>query len=109
MRQTGIPDEYVDLNGVRHPFNVEEAQNDMYLQWLIVTHPESLFYERIMDPFNVGMNLKVTKKFYKERIELAFFVNQLLSYWHEYRGSNGVLVRQTTRMPYFGMEINFNL
>ena len=59
--------------------------------------------------FNVGMNLKVTKKFYKERIELAFFVNQLLSYWHEYRGSNGVLVRQTTPMPYFGMEINFNL
>ena len=109
LRQTGIPDEYVDLNGVRHPFNVEEAQNDMYLQWLIITYPESNFYVRIMEPFNVGVNLKVTKEFYKERIELAFFVNQLYSYWHEYRGSNGVLVRQTTPMPYFGMEINFNL
>ena len=59
--------------------------------------------------FQCRVNLKVTKEFYKERIELAFFVNQLYSYWHEYRGSNGVLVRQTTPMPYFGMEINFNL
>ena len=65
--------------------------------------------ERIEEPFNVGMNLKVTKKFFKERIQLALFVDHLFSYKHEYRGLNGVLVRQMSEMPYFGMEINFNL
>lgn len=109
LRRTGIPDEYMDLEGVRHPFNVDEARNDMYLQWLIITYPESNFNERIEEPFNVGMNLKVTKKFFKERIQLALFVDHLFSYKHEYRGLNGVLVRQMSEMPYFGMEINFNL
>ena len=109
LRRTGIPDEYMDLEGVRHPFNVDEARNDMYLQWLIITYPESNFNERIEEPFNVCMNLKVTKKFFKERIQLALFVDHLFSYKHEYRGLNGVLVRQMSEMPYFGMEINFNL
>lgn len=108
LRQTGIPDEYIGLDEVRHSFNVEEARNDMYLQWLIIAYPESNFAERVSTPLNVGVNLKVTKKFYKERIELAFFVNQLFSHYRSYT-LNGIVSQRIGDMPYFGMEINFSL
>ena len=108
IRQTGIPFEYIDLNGEAHPFDTEEALNDAYLQWLIISYSDTQFRKNITEPLNIGVNLKVTKRIFKERIQLALFVDQLFSYWREYV-SNGVRIRQTGKMPYFGMEINFSL
>ncbi|MFQ8806052.1 MAG: hypothetical protein ACLR8Y_14350 [Alistipes indistinctus] len=109
LRRTGIPDEYMDLEGVRHPFNVDEARNDMYLQWLIITYPESNFNERIEEPFNVGMNLKVTENSLKRGFNLHCLSTISFRISMNTEACNGVLVRQMSEMPYFGMEINFNL
>ena len=109
LRQYGIPYEYVGLDGVIRPFDEEAAREDPYLQHLIITYSETNYKEMVREPLNIGMNLKVTKKLYKDRIQLALFVDQLFSYWREYKGANGVTVRQTGNTPYFGMEINFNL
>ena len=109
LRQYGIPYEYVGLDGVIRPFDEETAREDPYLQHLIITYSETNYKEMVREPLNIGMNLKVTKKLYKDRIQLALFVDQLFSYWREYKGANGVTVRQTGNTPYFGMEINFNL
>ena len=57
---------------------------------------------------NVNFNLKVTKQLYRDRINLALFVNRLISCHPDYT-SNGVKVRQIGQSPYFGMELNFNI
>ena len=106
-RKSGVPIAYIDLQGVMHPYTAE-SQQDMYLQWLTTNYREELYDKRIQEPFNLNLNLKVTKKLYKDRIALALFVNKILSYHPDYR-QNGVTVRQVGRPPYFGMELDFKL
>lgn len=107
LRRSGVPVAYIDIHGVTHPYT-EASREDKYLQWLLKNYNDEQFKERIEDPFNINVNLKVTKRLYGERIALAFFVNKLLSYNPDYR-SGGVTVRQVGKSPYFGMELNFKL
>lgn len=72
------------------------------------SYNEALFDRRISEAFNVNFNLKVTKQLYRDRINLALFVNRLISCHPDYT-SNGVKVRQIGQSPYFGMELNFNI
>lgn len=106
-RKTGIPEFYTDNRGNTRPYT-EESQKDMYLQWLKVSYDDALFKRNVSEPFNINFNLKVTQKLYQERINLALFVNRLVSCHPDYT-SNGVKVRQIGRTPYFGMELNFNI
>lgn len=106
-RKSGIPEYYVDNQGNAHPYT-EESQQDMYLQWLKKSYNDALFDRNVSEPFNINFNLKVTKQLYKDRINLALFVNRLLSCHPDYT-SHGVKVRQIGRTPYFGMELNFNI
>ena len=53
------------------------------------------------------INLKVTKKFYRDKIGVALFVNRLLSVSPDYTLNGSYIRRNVT--PYFGMEINFSL
>ena len=113
--KSGIPEYYIDSQGNSYPYT-EESSQDMYLQWLKKSYNEALFDKRkgnnsdrrISEAFNVNFNLKVTKQLYRDRINLALFVNRLISCHPDYT-SNGVKVRQIGQSPYFGMELNFNI
>ena len=105
--KSGIPEYYIDSQGNSYPYT-EESSQDMYLQWLKKSYNEALFDRRISEAFNVNFNLKVTKQLYRDRINLALFVNRLISCHPDYT-SNGVKVRQIGQSPYFGMELNFNI
>lgn len=97
----GTPVKYVDKNGISHEFT-ENDKTDTYLQHLVQNYAES-YFDRISIPFAMGINLKATKEIGKH-INLALFVNRLLSFTPDYyRGSQ--LVRRTST-PYFGMEAN---
>ena len=75
----------------------------MYLQHLVENYAGS-YFDRMTVPFAMGVNLKATKEIGKY-INLALFVNRLLSFTPDYyRGAQ--LVRRSST-PYFGMEANF--
>ena len=98
----GTPVKYVDKSGVTHEFT-EKDKNDMYLQHLVENYAGS-YFDRMTVPFAMGVNLKATKEIGKY-INLALFVNRLLSFTPDYyRGAQ--LVRRSST-PYFGMEANF--
>lgn len=106
-RKSGVPIYYIDKQGNKYPYTDKSAE-DMYLQWLKVSYNETLFKRSKLEHFNLNVNLKVTKRLYQERINLALFVNRLLSIHPDYH-HNGVKIRQIGQSPYFGMELNFNI
>ncbi len=53
------------------------------------------------------MNLKATKKLYRDRLACSLFVNRLLALTPDYY-MNGAFVRRSST-PYFGMELTFKL
>lgn len=106
-RKSGVPVYYVDKQGNKYAYT-EQSAEDMYLQWLKVPYNEVLFERSKLEHFNLNVNLKVTKRLYQDRINLALFVNRLLSIYPDYH-RNGTRIRQIGRSPYFGMELNFNI
>lgn len=100
------PIEYIDKANVRHPFT-EASAADGVLSALVREYNTTVYdYERV--PFCMNINLKVTKRIYRDKIALAVFANKILDYNPSYRNRYGSLVRREVS-PYFGMELNFNL
>lgn len=104
---SNTPIKYVDEFGVMHDFT-EESANDPYLKLLIRsgTSSDSAF-ERSTTPFSMNVNLKITKKLYKDRISIAMFANNLVNWLPNYVRNGYVFRRSAT--PYFGMELNFKI
>lgn len=100
------PIEYIDKENVRHPYT-EASAMDGVLSALVREYNTTVYdYARV--PFCMNINLKVTKKVYRDKIALAVFANKILDYNPSYRNRYGSLVRREVS-PYFGMELNFNL
>ncbi len=100
------PDYYVDNKGIWHEFTQESA-SDGLLSLMVKNRDESLFrYNTI--PFCMNINLKVTKKLFRDKLSLSVFVNKILDYTPSYYSSLGVLVRRSMQ-PYFGMELNLKI
>ena len=105
LPRSGIPLEYVDIDGVTHPWT-DLAAADPYLKQLIRTYSSSAFDERRV-PAESNFNLKATKKLWNDRLGIALYVNRLLSIAPDYYVT-GILQRRYSS-PYFGMELNLKL
>ncbi|MEC4114731.1 TonB-dependent receptor plug domain-containing protein [Myroides pelagicus] len=99
------PIAYFGLDGVIHDYT-DMDRTDTYKQWLI--RPVSVtdnMEERL--PFDVQVNLKVTKKIFKS-LGVSLFVNKLFDYYQPYYFNNKKVERPSSTNPYFGMELTYN-
>ncbi|MDE6078663.1 MAG: TonB-dependent receptor [Duncaniella sp.] len=103
--KTGIPTHYMDLDGNVFEFT-EESMNDGYLKQLVREYSASTFDKNTV-PAETQINLKATKSFWKNRVNVALYVNRLFSIAPDYK-PYGVVVRRNYS-PYFGMELNFRI
>lgn len=99
-----VPEAWLDKNLTRHPFTQADAL-DPVLRYLL-RGVSALDYDYRV-PFAMNINLKVTKKLYRDRASVSLFVNRILDVTPDYR-SNGTLNRRNVD-PYFGMELDFKL
>ena len=60
-----------------------------------------------LTPFSMNVNLKISKRLYRDRLNIAIFVNRLFTYSPSYRNETNALVRRYSS-PYFGMEPTSN-
>ncbi|MGM5629539.1 TonB-dependent receptor plug domain-containing protein [Apibacter raozihei] len=104
MKKDRYPLYYMGYDQIIHPYT-EQDKTDTYLQWLYRNHND---LDSRREPLSLGINLKVSKKMYNEKITLSMFVNKLYSYNQKYVIYK-VVQRRTSSPPYFGMEINFKL
>ena len=105
MADDSRPVAYLDKDLVRHPYT-DESDADGVLHILVREFsPILLEYRRI--PFLMNVNLKATKKLFKDRVTVSLFVNRLFTVAPDYE-VNGVLKRRSST-PYFGMELMLNL
>lgn len=100
------PVAYVDKNLVRHEYTDESDADGVLHVMVREFSPEMLKYRR--NPAYVHINLKITKKFYQDKVSTSLFVNRMFSIAPDYHNEAGVLVRRST-VPYFGMELDFKL
>lgn len=106
MPVSNYPDSYVSLkDGQSYPYT-EADRLDSHLQWLKRSYSDSSF-ERYVVPFMMITNLKATKRFMKDRLQVALFVNKILDYSPDIERKGFVIRRNQT--PYFGMELMINL
>lgn len=103
--KSGVPTEYIDVNGQVHQWN-EAMGSDPYLKQLVRTYTATSFDETRV-PLATAFNLKATKKLWSDRIGLALYVNRLISITPDYERYGTIQRRYTT--PYFGMELNLRL
>jgi len=101
------PVSYLDLDMKQHPFT-EESAADPVLKHLIQDNASDVAYLYRHVPFSMYVNLKISKRLYKERLILSLFVDRLFDYSPSYRDETGGLHRRNSS-PYFGMELNFKL
>ncbi len=108
------PDYYVDYSGQWKPFpadvnTVTDPNVKLELQRLIREKRMERPYERT--PFNMRINLKLSKEFLDKRMMVSFFVNRMLTIYkeREKQSEKDVIMRIPRPTPYFGMEINFKL
>ncbi|WP_228435850.1 TonB-dependent receptor plug domain-containing protein [Chryseobacterium pennipullorum] len=107
LPMNGVPSQYVDQNGIIHPFDPDTSRETI-LENLIIGQNEDL-YNTSRRPMEMNLNLKVTKSFRNKAVVISMFANRLFSYYTPYR-TNGITInRKGAYDPYFGMEINFNL
>ncbi len=104
VQKSSLPLKWVDKELQEHPFTQADA-SDPLLRYMVREYDE-LNYSYLV-PFAMHINLKVTKKFYRDKIGVALFVNRLLSVSPDYTLNGSYIRRNVT--PYFGMEINFSL
>ena len=99
------PVAYLDKNLERHPYT-DESDADGILHQMVREFSSALLdYRRI--PFLMNVNLKATKKLFKDRATVSLFVNRLFTLAPDYE-VNGV-VKRRSGTPYFGMELMLNL
>jgi len=104
VRPDRKPLSYLDKTLTEHPFTEADAQ-DPVLKYL-VREQNAMAYDYLV-PFATYVNLKATKKFYRDRLSVSLFVNRLLALAPDYY-MNGAFVRRAVT-PYFGMEINIKI
>ncbi|MBP1614452.1 MAG: collagen-binding protein [Bacteroidetes bacterium] len=97
----GTPTKYIDKSGTEHIFT-EADKTDTQLQHLVESYASSYFDKKTV-PFAMDINLKATKEFGKN-INLAFFVNRILTVYPDYHSGAQLIRRQSS--PYFGMEMS---
>lgn len=104
-RISNTPDQYIDPDGNIHDWQAGD-EKDTYLQWLIRTNSESL-YELTRVPMSMNLNLKVTKKLFNDRLQVAMFCNKIWDYTPDYERKGYTFRRHVT--PYFGLEMNVKI
>lgn len=97
-----VPTHYVGKDEVVHPYTDVEAK-DPILRHLILKEHARLDSSI---PFYSTINFKANKALGKH-LNIALFVNKLLSYTPSYMRGNVRIYRSVS--PYFGMEINIKL
>lgn len=99
------PMAYFGTDGVIHEYT-DANRKDAYLQWLVrnVSTTDNLNRHYT---FDVRVNLKVSKRIYKE-IKASLFVNKLYSYMSPYTFNKTKIYRKDSTNPYFGMELTYN-
>jgi hypothetical protein len=105
LYRDGVPTYYVGTDGEVLPYTADMA-NDPYLGRLIRTYTSTAFDERRV-PVATTFNLKATKKLWHDRVNIAIYVNRLVSITPDYYLYGSLQRRYTS--PYFGMELNFKL
>ncbi|MDE6369051.1 MAG: TonB-dependent receptor plug domain-containing protein [Muribaculaceae bacterium] len=103
--KTGIPTHYMDIDGNIFEFT-KESEKDTFLQQLVREYSSTAF-EKNTVPAETAINLKATKSFWKNRVNVALYVNRLFTIAPDYK-PYGVVVRRYYS-PYFGMELNFKI
>ena len=105
MADDSRPVAYLDKNLERHPYT-DASDADGVLHMMVREFSSSLLeYRRI--PFYMNVNLKATKKLFRDRATVSVFVNRLFTVAPDYE-VNGVVKRRSAT-PYFGMELMLNL
>lgn len=99
------PMAYFGTDGIIHPF-LEQDKQDMHKQWLVrsVSSTDNMGTKY---PFDVQVNLKLTKKIVK-KLGVSLFVNKLFDYYKPYYFNGYKVDRSTMTDPYFGMELTYN-
>ncbi len=92
----GTEGDYNTANGEKYPV-IKSLRRDQ----------KALADYRDSEKWFMNVNLKASKKFYRDRITLALFVNRLLDAYPTERTDE--FIRKRFVNPYFGMEINFNI
>ncbi len=100
------PISYLDENLVSHPFTAESAADGLLSA--LVRDSDPTLWRYVTTPFSMNVNLKITKKLYRDKMAVALFVNKLLDYTPDYHTSDGRHIRREVT-PYFGMELNIKL
>lgn len=106
MPTSKYPISYIDKSGKTHDFNKEKDVEDGVLRLLVREYTESL-YQYQLTPFAMNVNLKLTKKLYRNKISCSLYVNRIFDITPDYY-RNGALVRRNVT-PYFGMELDFKI
>ena len=100
------PISYLDEDLVSHPFTAESAADGLLSA--LVRDSDPTLWRYVTTPFSMNVNLKITKKLYRDKMAVALFVNKLLDYTPDYPTSDGRHIRREVT-PYFGMELNIKL
>ena len=100
------PISHLDENLVSHPFTAESAADGLLSA--LVRDSDPTLWRYVTTPFSMNVNLKITKKLYRDKMAVALFVNKLLDYTPDYHTSDGRHIRREVT-PYFGMELNIKL
>lgn len=106
IEKNGTPIAYVDQNGIQHSYE-DADKTDANLKWLNLSYNENAF-KKIKTPFEMNINFKASKVFYKS-FRVSMFVNRLLNYYKEYEFEGQKIGRKSLTSPYFGMELNIKL
>ncbi len=104
-RISNTPDQYIAPDGTIHDWQPGDEQ-DTYLQWLIRSNSESL-YQLSRVPWSMNLNMKVTKKLFGDRLQVAMFCNKIWDYTPDYERNGFIFRRHVT--PYFGIETNIKI
>mgnify|MGYP001532794992 FL=1 len=79
------PISYLDENLVSHPFTAESAADGLLSA--LVRDSDPTLWRYVTTPFSMNVNLKITKKLYRDKMAVALFVNKLLDYTPDYHTS----------------------
>lgn len=99
------PEQYMDQDGALHAWDAHLAE-DALLRYLMRNITDSM-YDLFRVPFAMNVNFKVTKKFFRDHLNIAMFCNKIWDYTPNYE-RDGVTVRRHVT-PYFGLEMNIKL
>lgn len=105
MHKENLPLKYMDTDGGIRPYTRADV-HDLRLQYLVRNYTDGMFLRQTV-PFCMDLNFKATKKFFKDKLMVALFVNKLWDAHPDYDRNDFTIRRYVT--PYFGLEMNVKL